>query len=193
MFLPTRPSSQAIERFLRDSQDLPLSYDQVGLARGSPVDYDLDESSAIIGRGEAAFERAKAALSAWKHFDFSWVEVSPPAASIAPGSVVAVLVRHLGFWSLSGCRVLYTLGDRALGPTFGFAYGTLVNHVEQGEEIFEVSLRPGTLEVVYRIRAASRPRAVLARAGYPIARFLQARFRRDSGQAMRDAVEGSSL
>jgi uncharacterized protein (UPF0548 family) len=193
MFLATRPSRQAIERFIKDSQGLALSYDQVGLARGTPDDYDLDETLATIGHGEAAFERAKAALSAWKHFGFSWVEVSPPAASIAPGSVVAVLVRHLGFWSLSGCRVLYTVGDRALGPTFGFAYGTLVNHVEQGEEIFEVSLRPKTLEVVYRIRAASRPRAVLARVGYPIARALQARFRKDSAQAMREAVEESSL
>jgi uncharacterized protein (UPF0548 family) len=193
MFLATRPSRQAIERFIKESQGLPLSYDQAGLARSSPVDYDLDETLVTIGHGEVAFERAKAALAAWKHFDFNWVEVSPPGASIEPGSVVAVLVRHLGFWSLSGCRVLYGLGDRALGPTFGFAYGTLVNHVEQGEEIFEVFLRPGTLEVVYRIRAASRPRALLARVGYPIARILQARFRKDSGQAMRAAVDESDL
>ena len=81
MFLATRPSRQAIERFIKDSQGLPLSYDQVGLAQGSPVGYDLDETIATIGHGEAAFERAKAALSAWKHFDFGWVEVSPPAAS----------------------------------------------------------------------------------------------------------------
>ena len=193
MFLATRPSRQAIERFIRDSQGLPLSYNQVGLAQGSSAAYDLDETSVTIGQGEAAFERAKAALAAWRHFDFNWVEVSPPAASIEPGSVVAVLVRHLGFWSLSGCRVVYALGDRALGPTFGFAYGTLVNHVEQGEEIFEVSLRPGTLEVVYRIRAASRPRAVLARLGYPIARVLQARFRKNSAQAMREAVDESGF
>ena len=190
MFLARRPSRQAIERFITDSRGLPLSYDQAGLAQGSPADYDVDQTLVTIGHGEAAFERAKAALAAWKHFDFNWVEVSPPAASIEPGSVVAVLVRHLGFWSLSGCRILHVLGDRTRGPTFGFAYGTLVNHVEQGEEIFDVSLRSDTREVVYRIRAASRPRAVLARLGYPIARVLQARFRRDSGEAMRRAVYG---
>ncbi len=202
MFFAKRPSRQAIDRFIKDSQGLPLSYEQVGLAQGAPVGYDIDETLVTIGRGDAAFERAKAALAAWKHYEFNWVEVSPPGASIDPGSVVAVLVRHLGFWSLNGCRVLYGVGDRTVGPNFGFAYGTLtdhaedgfaygtlVNHVEQGEEIFEVSLRPETHEVIYRIRAASRPRAVLARLGYPIARLLQARFRRDSGEAMQRAVD----
>ena len=189
MFLTTRPSAHAIERFVEESQQLPLSYDRVGLAQASPAGYDVDETLVTIGHGEAAFERAKAALAAWKHFDFHWVEMFPPAASIEPGSAVAVLIRHLGFSSLNGCRVVYGLGDRSHGAAFGFAYGTLVNHAEQGEEIFEVSLRPDTREVVYRIRAVSRPRAVLARLGYPIARVLQARFRRDSGQAMRRAVD----
>jgi uncharacterized protein (UPF0548 family) len=152
MFLARRPSRQTIERFAEESRRLPLSYDQVGIAGASPADYDLDETIVTIGHGEASFERAKAALAAWKHFDIHWVEI------------------------------------RLHRPAFGFAYGTLVNHVEQGEEIFEVSLRPETHEVVYRIRAVSRPRAVLARLGYPAVRMFQARFRRDSGEAMRRAV-----
>ena len=193
MFFATRPSRQAIDRFIKDSQALPLSYKQIGLAQGSPVGYDIDETLVTIGRGDAAFERAKAALAAWRHYEFNWVEVSPAGASINPGSVVAVLVRHLGFWSLNGCRVLYGVGDRAVGPNFGFAYGTLTNHAEEGEEIFEVSLRPETHDVIYRIRAASRPRAALARVGYPIARVLQARFRKDSAQAMRRAVDQSGF
>jgi uncharacterized protein (UPF0548 family) len=188
MFLARRPSRQTIDRFAEESQRLPLSYPQVGIANAAPADYDLDETIVTIGHGEASFERAKAALAAWKHFDINWVEISPRAASIEPGSVVAVLMRHLGFWSLNGCRVVYGLGDRSHGPAFGFAYGTLTNHAEQGEEIFDVSLRPATQDVMYRIRAASRPRAVLARLGYPAVRVLQARFRRDSGEAMRQAV-----
>ncbi len=127
MFLARRPSEQAIDRFVAESQRLPLSYDQVGLAQASPRDYDFDETFVTIGHGEAAFERAKAALAAWKHFDFDWVEVSPPAAPIETGTVVAVLVRHLRFWSLNGCRILHVLGNRTRGPTFGFAYGTLVH------------------------------------------------------------------
>jgi uncharacterized protein (UPF0548 family) len=188
MFLARRPSRHTIERFAEESRRLPLSYTQVGIARASPAGYDLDETIVTIGHGEVTFARAKAALAAWRHFEFNWVEMSPRAASIEHGSVVAVLIRHLGFWSLNGCRVVYGLGDRIHGSSFGFAYGTLTNHAEQGEEMFEVSLRPDTHDVVYRIRAVSRPRAVLARLGYPVARILQARFRRDSGEAMRRAV-----
>jgi hypothetical protein len=59
-----------------------------------------------------------------------------------------------------------------------------------GGEIFKVSLRPGTGEVSYVIRAASRPRALLARLGYPVTRSLQARFRRDSAAAIARAIAG---
>ena len=101
---------------------------------------------------------------------------------------MAVLIRHLGLWSLNGSRVLYQVGSLDDKDHFGFAYGTLVNHAEAGEELFEVFIDPETDEVVYRIRAASRPRAVLARLGRPVARALQARFRRDSTAAMARAV-----
>jgi len=188
MFLARRPSVPAIERFVEESRHLPLSYGKVGVAQTPAAGYDLDETTVTIGHGEEVFERAKAALVAWKHFDFNWVEVWPPTPAVSPGNVVAVLVRHFGFWSLNGCRVVYGLGDRLRSETFGFAYGTLSNHAERGEEIFEVSHRAHSDEVVYRIRAASQPRAVLARTGYPLVRRLQARFRRDSGDAMRRAV-----
>jgi uncharacterized protein (UPF0548 family) len=74
--------------------------------------------------------------------------------------------------------------------TFGFAYGTLENHAERGEEIFEVSLDQAAQTVRYRIRAVSRPKSVLARIGYPITRSLQTRFRQDSGEALRRAMQG---
>ena len=111
----------------------------------------------------------------------------PRQAPVAVGTVVAVLIRHLGFWSLNGCRVLYHVG----GPgeaRFGFAYGTLTNHAEGGEELFEVFVDPGTGYVMYRIRATSWPRAMLARIGQPIVRLLQARFRRHSAAAMQRAT-----
>ena len=146
----------------------------------------MDEASSVIGQGDEAFDRAKHALTNWKQFDLGWVELYPCGAPIKVGTVVAVLVRHLGFWSLNGCRIVYTLDkDEA---KFGFAYGTLTDHVELGEEIFEVSFDPASQEVTYRIRAVSKARAFAARVGYPFARFLQERFRRDSIAAMRRAV-----
>lgn len=134
------------------------------------------------------FTNAKEALLHWRHFDLGWVELFPRDAPIETGTVVAVMVNHLGFWSLNGCRIVYLIGERDSATQFGFAYGTLTNHAERGEEIFEVSIDPASQVVSYRIRAASKPRATLARIGYPFTRVLQARFRRDSLQAMQRAI-----
>ena len=189
MFLLHRPSAQDVERFLAASRDLPLSYEPIGLAKEGRAGFTLDEHSTIVGSGEAAFARATKALIEWRHYELGWLEVSPKPAPLTPGTVVAVSVRHLGFWSLNGCRVVYAIGSPG-DSTFGFAYGTLANHAEAGEEIFQVSYRPDTGEVSYLIRAASKPRALLARLGYPVTRVLQARFRRDSARALRRAIAG---
>lgn len=187
MFLAQRPSPAIIERFLRDSQSLPLSYGPIGIVREPSAGRRLDEETSVIGHGSAHFDRARSALLAWKQFDIGWVEVFPRQAPVAVGKVVAVLIRHLGFWSLNGCRVLYTVGSREDGR-FGFAYGTLTNHAESGEELFEVFVDPATGAVMYRIRATSRPQAAFARVGQPIVRLLQARFRRHSADAMTHAA-----
>ena len=185
MFRVRRPESRDIDAFLQASADLPLSYEPVGIARGRPRGFDIDEQSTIIGSGEAAFARAMRALTEWHQFALGWVELHPQGASIEPGTVVAVLVRHLGFWSLNGCRVVYGFGDRV--TEFGVAYGTLTNHSECGEEIFAVRLDRQSGAVTYTIRAVARPRALLARVGYPMARMIQHRFRVDSGRAMERA------
>ena len=193
MFLARRPSPSAIDRFLRDSQELPLSYGPVGLVRGETARRALDQGVVAIGRGRADFERARAALIAWKQFDIGWVEVFPRDAPVAIGTVVAVLIRHMGFWSLNGCRVLYSVGCLNDVPRFGFAYGTLTNHAEAGEELFEVFIDPQTDQVMYRIRATSWPQATLARVGQPIVRMLQARFRRHSAAAMKRATRSNGV
>ena len=188
MFLARRPSPQRIDRFLRESQDLPLSYLPIGIVKAHSARQDVDETTVVIGHGLADFERARAALMAWKQFNIGWVETFPRHAPIAIGTVAAVLIRHLGFWSLNGCRVLYTVGGRDDAARSGWAYGTLTNHAESGEELFEVCMDPQTGDVTYRIRAMSRPQAMVTRVGQPIVRALQARFRRHSGDAMKRAT-----
>ena len=153
MFLARRPSRLVIDRFTARSQELSLSSTPVGLAQGHAPRYQVDELIVPIGRGSIDFDRAKAALVAWKPFDLGWVQLFPERASVTPGNVVTVLVRHGGFWSLNGCRIVYGLGDRQRGVRFGFAYGTLSNHAASGEELFEVSLQPDTEDVLFRIRA----------------------------------------
>src|ERR1043166_1153500 len=105
MFFARRPSREAIDRFVRDSQELPLSYDHIGIVNGETAGRELDEAIVTIGHGREDFERARGALLAWKQFDIGWVETFPRHAPIEVGTVVAVLIRHLGFWSLNGCRV----------------------------------------------------------------------------------------
>jgi uncharacterized protein (UPF0548 family) len=190
MFFIRRPSREAIDRFVRDSQELPLSYGPIGIVNGETPCRDLDEAIVTIGRGRTDFDRARAALMAWKQFDIGWVETFPRHAPVEVGTVVAVLIQHLGFWSLNGSRVLFSLGGDG---RFGFAYGTLTNHAESGEELFDVFLDSKSDEVRYRIRATSRPQAVLARFGQPIVRVLQARFRRDSAAVMKRAIEADGV
>src|SRR4051812_42726312 len=193
MFLARRPTRSVIDRFIRESQDLPLSYGPVGIVRTRTAGQHLDELAVAVGHGQADFERARAALLGWKQFDIGWVETFPRHAPVAVGTIVAVLIRHLGFWSLNGCRVLYSVGSPSDVARFGFAYGTLTNHAESGEELFEVFIDPSTEDVVYRIRAISWPQAMLARVGQPIVRVLQRRFRDQSAAAMKRAAHDNGV
>src|SRR4026208_1735416 len=102
MFFARRPSIRDIERFLVESHQLPLSYHPVGIVRQAPRDKRFDERVIAIGRGPGDFDRARVALMAWKQFDIGWVETFPHDARVEVGTVVAVLIRHFGFWSLNG-------------------------------------------------------------------------------------------
>ena len=102
MFLATRPSARVIDRFLAESRTLPFSYGPTGLTQGTPAGYDVDEMIIPIGRGLADFDRAKAALAAWKHFDIGWLQAVSSPAVPEPGTVAAVIIRHFGFWSRTG-------------------------------------------------------------------------------------------
>lgn len=188
MFLIQRPSQTVVDRFLRDSHELPLSYAPIGILRQDSFLHGLDEAVVAIGHGRGDFERARAALIAWKQFDIGWVKTFPRDAPLAVGTDVAVLIRHLGFWSLNGCRIVYCVDGSSNEARFGFAYGTLTNHAEAGEELFEIFIDPDSEAVMYHIRATSWPRAPLAYVGQPIVRTLQARFRRDSVRAMKRAA-----
>ena len=65
------------------------------------------------------------------------METFPQHAPVTEGTVVAMMIRHLGFWSLNGCGIVYCVGAQH-NDRFGFANGTLTNHAASGEEIFEV-------------------------------------------------------
>ena len=120
-------------------------------------------------------------------FDLGWVELRWPDAPIAVGTTVAVLARFGGWW-LNAARIVSVFDDPAPRRRFGFAYGTLEDHVEQGEERFSVEWDERDGSVWYDLLAFSRPHHPLVRAAYPLTRRLQRRFARDSARAMMAAV-----
>ena len=69
MFLVRRPASDAIDRFLHESQDLPLSYDPPGIVRTESARQGVVDARVAVGRGPPDFERARAALLAWRQFE----------------------------------------------------------------------------------------------------------------------------
>jgi uncharacterized protein (UPF0548 family) len=125
-------------------------------------------------------------------FSMPWVSLHSTSAPIQVGTEVAVLVRHFGFYSLNACRIVYVVHDEGPRKRFAFAYGTLAEHAESGEERFTVEWNRDEDEVWYDILAFSRPRQMVARLGYPLSRLLQKRFVEGSKAAMVEAVSHPS-
>jgi uncharacterized protein (UPF0548 family) len=121
-------------------------------------------------------------------FNVDWVEVHTPGGPIAPDMNVAVLARVLGIWYLNACRIVYLIDDAGPIDTYGFAYGTLLDHAEKGEERFTVVWNHADDSVLYEQFAFSRPNHLLTRLNYPLARTVQKRFAKDALEAMRLAV-----
>ncbi len=189
VFLLTRPDRRQIDRFLSEQRNRTFSYREVGASRrGAPAGYTQDHNRVQLGEGRAAFARAVEAIRSWKPFDLGWVSAHPSTAPVEPGITVAVRVRHFGFWSLNAARIVYTIDDEGPVVRFGFAYGTLPDHAEQGEERFTVEWHHEDNSVWYDLLAFSRPGHPLARLGAPMARRLQKRFARDSKRAMARAA-----
>lgn len=193
MFLLRRPDDRAIARFIASERGLPFSYGGVGATRtgATPKGYVADRYRVKLGEGEEAFRMAVDALRGWRQFGIGWTSLHPASAEIEVGFTVAVLARHLGFWSLNSARIVYTLDEDEPHRRFGFAYGTLPGHSEKGEELFSVEWDRTDEAVHYAVFAFSRPNHPLAWPGYPFARMLQRRFRRDSTRAMVEAVAGA--
>ncbi len=185
MFLPREPSAQLVSKFIARQRDLPFSYAEVGATgKTPPAGYTVDHNRIQLGRGEQVYECAVDALRHWRQFDLGWVTVVPTGVPVEVGATVAVRARTFGFWSLSAARIIYVINENEPVQRFGFAYGTLPDHVERGEERFTVEWQLKDDSVWYDILAFSKPRHPLVRLSSPLARVLQNRFVRDSKRRM---------
>jgi uncharacterized protein (UPF0548 family) len=192
------PTIEEVASYLQHAAELPWSYAQIGATRfGPPAGFDHDWAAIEVGRGREAFLAARRAIEDWAMFPCGMSCVYGDAQPLEPGQVVAVLINTGWVKTLGACRIVYRvdeLQDQTQRPhpgaplgRFGFAYGTLTDHIEVGEESFLVTWHADD-RVEYAIESFSRPQHWLAKLGYPYVRWQQRRFRRLSTRAMHQAV-----
>jgi uncharacterized protein (UPF0548 family) len=190
LFRLTPPSDYEVQAFVSRQSRSSFSYPEVGAsATSAPCHYNIDHTRVRLGQGEASWNRAVDAIRGWQMFNIPWLKLYWPNSPIRAGTDVAVMVRHFGFCSLNACRIVYVVED--IPPErrrYGFAYGTLTEHAERGEERFTVEWNRTDDTVCYDILAFSRPKKLLAKIAYPVSRSLQQRFAAASGVAMLAAV-----
>jgi uncharacterized protein (UPF0548 family) len=191
VFSLTAPTEDEVQHFISKQKDSSFSYPAVGAsATAVPAGYNVDHNRVQLGRGENTWQQALGAIRAWRMFSMPWVNLHWQSAPIVVGTDVAVSVHHFGFYSLNACRIVYLVHEGGAVKRFGFAYGTLAEHAESGEERFTVEWNRADDTVWYDILAFSRPRQMLARLGYPLSRSLQKRFAEGSKAAMIKAAGG---
>ena len=174
----THPTDIQLNKLLRVAEEMDFSYSEIGQSLSMPSSlalvYNIDHYSCVLGQGERVFEIAKEGLQRWIPFDLGWVQIE--AANPVEGLTVPVCIRVSGVWSVHFCRVVYVHQSAGEGQGWCFAYGTLEQHAEQGEEKFAVTYNPQTQDVVFEIAAFSRPRHLLGKVVYPLTRALQKKF-----------------
>jgi uncharacterized protein (UPF0548 family) len=192
MYSFRKPSDEQINALIESQSQLDLTYPSVGATRNgaAPSEFVVDHHRIHLGAGRATFEAAKRALADWQHYRFDWIELHRPDEVPATDQTVGVLARALGLWVLNACRVVYVVGENEPLRRFCFAYGTLPEHAESGEERFQVEWHEDD-SVWYDIFAFSRPNQFLARLGYPYVRRKQKQFARESMETMKAAVNAS--
>ena len=165
-----RPAPDDLAALVGSSRADSLTYEPVGITTlaTAPSGYRLDRWSCLLGRGDQVFDRAADTIRQWQVQKGSGIVVltdGPPHV----GQVVAMSAPlPIGYLDLA-CRVVDVVDS---SERYGFTYGTLSVHPEEGEESFTVT-RQSNDEITFEIVAASRPRNPLARAFPPIARRLQ--------------------
>jgi uncharacterized protein (UPF0548 family) len=162
-----------LERELATAEGDTPTYPEVGRSLEPdplPAGYRSDRYETTLGAGMSTFERAVEGLRTWQAHRLRGLSIFPARAPTEVGVTVLVCVGR-GLVVLAPCRIVKVLDE---ADRWGFAYGTLPGHPEQGEEAFAVSLDPGG-SVRFEIRAFSRPASRLVALSGPLGRSVQER------------------
>jgi uncharacterized protein (UPF0548 family) len=156
---------------VEDLEGAAPTYDDVGgtLAGTRPDGFHHDRSGTSLGHGPDVFQRAVTGLKTWRAHRLPGMRVYPPRQQILTGATVVVTLGTPLLALAIPCRIVSVIDGQT---SWGFAYGTLPGHPEQGEEAFIVSMSPDK-DVRFEIKAFSRPGDPLVRLSGPIGRTVQ--------------------
>jgi uncharacterized protein (UPF0548 family) len=156
---------------VEDLKSAEPTYSDVGgtLAGTRPDGFHYDHYETLLGRGPDAFQRAVTGLKTWKAHRLPGMRVYPQRQQILTGATVVVTLGTPIVALAIPCRIVSIIDGQT---SWGFAYGTLPGHPEQGEEAFIVSMSPDK-DVRFEIKAFSRPGDPLVRLSGPIGRAVQ--------------------
>lgn len=163
------------------------TYEHTGAALTGelPTGFRHDHYTTVLGSGENTFQRAVEGLQTWQAHLLPFVRVVPSGAEIRSGATVIVLLGPSRLAIAAPCRIVAVVNEPS---RWGFAYGSLPGHPEQGEEAFVVSItEDGT--VLFDVTGFSRPTDFLLRLSGPLGRALQQRGSRGYLRALRRFVE----
>ena len=167
-----RPGSRtSIDQLLARSIDAVPTYAEVGatIAGEKPHGYRHDTYEAQVGVGRDTFTRACTGLQSWGSHRVPGIDVHPRGAPIEPGATVVVTLGTPWLALAAPCRIVDVLDDP---DRWGFAYGTLPGHPEQGEESFVVAIDSED-NVTFQMTAFSRPGDRITQLVGPIGRAVQ--------------------
>jgi uncharacterized protein (UPF0548 family) len=150
-----------------------------------PTGWHHDEQRVHLGGGDACWHAAIKALRGWTQFDLGWVYAHDDQVRLEPGQLFGFVSRHFGVWAVNVCRIVLVVDEL---HRFGFAYGTMGNHVVRGEELFLLERDKVTDEVMFTIRKFSLPAHWLVRLAGPVTTSIQRSFTRDALARMQKEV-----
>jgi uncharacterized protein (UPF0548 family) len=184
-----KPPRHKLVELLQRASSAGLTYSDVGATccPSLPLGFRHDLYERVLGTGDTVFDSATRGLRAWRAHVGAGAVIAPDGAPVEPGQTVVLAVPIGPAWAVAPCRVVYVIEE---ADRWGFAYGTLPGHPEQGEESFVVE-RDQSGSVTFRITAFSRPSALFARVGAPVTRAVQRRVTSHYLDALADAAGGS--
>ncbi|EIV96556.1 DUF1990 family protein [Frankia sp. QA3] len=174
-----------LERELARYREAELTYPERGATAGSlPAGYRHLRCRRLLGHGRPVLDAAAALIMSWRMHRHAGLRLAATASGADVGATVVMCAGWGRVGVLAACRVVWALDE---DDRRGFAYGTLPDHPEVGEEAFVVERDAGNA-VWLGITAFSRPDGLLPLLAGPAGRRAQDMMTSRYARVVRDAT-----